>query len=99
MQAPTRITTDAVHRLPDASAFSTWQKLNFAKSDDKDAMLRTYTAACVQMRFVAGLRHEQIEVQRNFLNEHPKYASLWQLPCMKNMESMSLVVIAHGDQF
>ena len=69
--------------LPMCTPFSTWQKLNYDKSDGK--------AACVHKRFVASLYREQIDVQRYFLHAHPKSA------CIKNFERMPNIEIAHGD--
>ena len=50
------------------------------------------------MRFVASFYHEQIEDQRYCLQEHLKYSSAWQLPCVKIFEGMPKVEIAHGDK-
>ena len=70
--------------LPMCTAFSTRQELNYAMRDDN--------AARVRKRFVASLYQEQIDVQRDFLHEHPKFL------CMKNLERMPNVGIAHGDR-
>ena len=58
-------------------------------------MLRAYTAACVHMRFLASFYHKHVQDHRYVLNEHPKYASSWQLPCMKNFERMPNVGLRH----
>ncbi len=57
--------------------FSTWQKLNEAKSEDPEAMRRARIAATVHIDFVASLYEEQIDGGRYFLHEHPQYASSW----------------------
>ena len=68
---------------PMCTYFSTWQRLNFSKSQDKAAVQRAYTGACMHMKFVAELYHEQLQGGRYFLHGHPRYASSWELDCMK----------------
>ncbi len=50
------------------------------------------------MRFVAEMYHEQLESNRYFLHEHPRYATSWQLECMAALEEISGVETVRGDQ-
>jgi len=81
---------------PMCTYFSTWQYLNFSKSQDKDAIRKAYVGACMHMKFVAGLYHERIEGNRYFLHEHPRYATSWQLDCMTQLEKIPGVGIVRG---
>ena len=60
---------------PMCTAFSTWQRLNYAKSNDKPAMQRAFKDASAHVEFVAELYREQLEGRRYFLHEHPRYAT------------------------
>ena len=60
---------------PMCTAFSIWQGLNCAKSNDKPAMQRAFNDASALIEFVAELYREQMAGQRCFLHEHPRYAS------------------------
>ena len=73
---------------PMCTMFSSWQHLNFSKSNDKEAMRRAYAGACVHMEFVAEQYHEQVEGNRYFLHEHPRYATSWQLRCMEQLQEL-----------
>ena len=57
------------------TAFSTWQKQNYAKSNDRPAMQRAFKDASAHVEFVAELYRDQMAGQRYFLHEHPRYAS------------------------
>ena len=46
---------------PACTPFSTWQRLNEAKSNDIEAMQKAKTAAIVHMDFVAKMYQEQVE--------------------------------------
>ena len=83
---------------PMCTQFSTWQYLNFSKSNDQAAMKRAYAGACVHMKFVAELYHEQIEGNRYFLHEHPRYATSWQLDCIQRLQNVPGVDTVRGDQ-
>jgi len=78
--------------------FSTWQALNFARSNDAAGMLRARTAAIVHIDFVASLYEEQLAGGRYFLHEHPKYATSWDVDSMVRLAAMPGVLLAHGDQ-
>ena len=68
--------------------FSAWQYLNFSKSQDKAAIARAFAGACAHIRFVAEMYHEQLEGNRYFLHEHPRYATSWQLKCMNELQKI-----------
>ena len=51
---------------PMCTYFSTWQRLNFSKSQGNAAVQRAYIGACMHMKFVAGLYHEQLQGGRYF---------------------------------
>ena len=70
---------------PTCTAFSTWQRLNDARSTNVEARQRAYIEACQHIKFVASLYREQLDGGRYFLHEHPQFASSWQLPCMKEL--------------
>ena len=78
--------------------FSTWQYLNFSKSQDKEAIARALAGACLHMQFVSELYHEQLEDDKYFLHEHPRYATSWQLKCMTALENVPGVETVRGDQ-
>ena len=61
-------------------------------------MHRAYVGACAHMRFVAELYHEQIESNRYFLHEHPRYATSWKLDCTMQLENIPGVGVVRGDQ-
>ncbi len=83
---------------PMCTHFTTWQRLNEAKSKDVVSMRRAYTAAVVHMDFVAQLYVEQMQDGRYFLHEHPLSASSWQLPSIDKLRSDPRVDRVHGDQ-
>ena len=62
---------------PMCTAFSTWQRLNWARTERLDEMRRAYIQACAHMQFVAQLYLDQIYDGRYFLHEHTKHASSW----------------------
>ena len=66
----------------------TWQYLNYSSSSDKAAIARAYAAACMHIRFVTEIHHEQLEGTRYFLHGHPRYATSWQLHCMAAANGM-----------
>ena len=51
------------------------------------------------MEFVAELYHEQVEGNRYFLHEHPRYATSWQLKCMEQLQELPGVETVRGDQY
>ena len=83
---------------PMCTAFSTWQRLNWARSNDRAGMARAYAEAVVHMRFVAELYAEQSAGGRYFLHEHPAYASSWQLECIADVMKLPNVQRVTGDQ-
>ena len=83
---------------PACTPFSTWQRLNEAKSNDLEAMKRAKTAAIVHLDFVARMYKEQISGGRYFLHEHPLYASSWVLETIQEIMQMPNVRLVHGDQ-
>ena len=46
-------------------------------------MEKSYVQACVHMEFVAQLYLDQLAEGRYFLREHPKFATSWELECMR----------------
>ena len=52
----------------------------------------------MHMEFVAELHHEQVEGNRYFLHEHTRYATSWQLKCMKQLQEPPGVETVRGDQ-
>ena len=60
---------------PMCTAFSTWQRLNAAKSRRPEDMKRAYTEACVHIEFVVELYKDQLAGNQYFLHEHPMFAS------------------------
>ena len=83
---------------PMCTQFSTWQSLNYSKSDNRAAMRRAHAGACAHMQFVSELYHELIAGNRCFLHEHPRHATSWQLKCMKELQSLPSVDTVRGDQ-
>ena len=83
---------------PMCTHFSTWQRLNEAKSRDVQAMRRAKAEATVHIDFVASLYEEQIAAGRYFLHEHPLYASSWTVPSMAKILQQPGVVRVHADQ-
>ena len=83
---------------PMCRAFSTWQHLNRAKSNDKAAMDAAYEAAKVHISFVVSLYRDQIEGNRYFLHEHPAGASSWRLPVVEELLQVPGVQRINGDQ-
>ena len=43
---------------PMCTHFSSWQYLNYSKSNDKEAMMRAHAGACLHMKFVSELYYE-----------------------------------------
>ena len=68
---------------PMCTAFSTWQRLTYVKSNDKPAMQRAFKDASAHIEFVPELYREQMAGQRYFLHEHPRDASSSDLACME----------------
>ena len=83
---------------PMCTAFSTWQRFNYAKSNDKSAMQRAFKDASAHTEFVAGLYREQLAGQRYFLHEHPRYATSWNLACMESLSTAPGLAKVHADQ-
>ena len=67
---------------PMCTAFSTWQRFNFAKTQRPD-MCKAYKEACKNMEFVSQLYHDQVAEALYFLHEHPMSASSWDLDCIQ----------------
>ena len=84
---------------PRCTAFSTWQRLNDARSTNVEARQRAYIEVSQHIKFVASLYREQLDGGRYFLHEHPQFASLWQLPCMKEPKKRTGVAIVPADQY
>ncbi len=83
---------------PMCTAFCTWQRLNASKSSDPDKMRRAKVAATMHMNFVISLYYEQIEADRYFLHEHPRWATSWSISEMKKLEKVPGVEFTQGDQ-
>ena len=83
---------------PMCTAFSTWQRLNDARSTNMEARQQAYSEACQHIKFVASLYREQLDGGRYFLHEHTQFASSWQLPCMKELEKRTGVATVPADQ-
>ena len=83
---------------PMCTAFSAWQQLNYAKSQDQEKMRRVHLQACVHLEFVAELYRDQLADGRYFLHEHPRSASSWDLDCMQRLQSTAGVDTVCGDQ-
>ena len=83
---------------PMCTAFSTWQRLNDARSTDVEATQRAFAEACRHIKFVASLYQEQLNDGRCFLHEHPQFASSWALPCMKELARQPGVAVITADQ-
>ena len=83
---------------PMCKEFSTWQRLNEARSKDPEAMQRARIAATVHIDFVASLYEEQIDGGRYFLHEHPQYASSWTVPSIERVKARAGTQRVHGDQ-
>ena len=83
---------------PMCTAFSTWQRLNWAKTNRPEEMRRAYVQACAHMQFVAQLYLDQIFGERYFLHEHPRHASSWELECMRRLRLIPGVAVVRGDQ-
>jgi hypothetical protein len=83
---------------PMCKEFSTWQRLNEAKSKDPEAMRRARIAATVHIDFVASLYEEQIDGGRYFLHEHPRCASSWVVPSIERVRARTGTQKVHGDQ-
>ena len=83
---------------PMCTAFSTWQRINWAKTDRPEEMRRAHFQACAHMQFVAQLYLDQILDGRYFLHEHPKHASSWELECMRRLRLIPGVNVVRGDQ-
>ena len=60
---------------PMCTAFSTWQRLNDARSTNVEARQQAYAKACQHIKFVASLYREQLDGSQYFLHEHPQFAS------------------------
>ena len=52
----------------------------------------------MHMRFVSELYNEQVAGNRYFLHGHPRYATSWQLDCMKELQDLPSVDTVRGDQ-
>ena len=83
---------------PMCTHFSTWQRLNWARTNRPEEMRKAYVQACAHMQFVAQLYLDQILDGRYFLHEHPKYASSWELECMRRLRLIPGVEVVQGDQ-
>ena len=77
------------------TAFTTLQRLNYAKSQDKGKMRQAHMQACVN-EFVAELYREQLADGGCFLYEHPRSTSSWNLDCMKRLRDITSADIVRG---
>ncbi len=82
---------------PMCTAFCTWQRLNAQKCDSRK-MQDKLDQAREHLKFVVQLCREQVEGNRYFLYEHPKFASSWTEPCIKDLMSVEGVELIHADQ-
>ena len=83
---------------PMCTAFSTWQYLNWTRSRRPADMEKAYVQACVHMEFVAQLYLDQLAEDRYFLHEHPKFATSWELECMRRLRLIPGVSVVRADQ-
>ena len=83
---------------PECTAFSTWQRLNEARSKDRVAYQRARTAAALHIKFMMELYDEQIADGHYFLHEHPRYATSWQLAEVERLLMHPDVAMSHADQ-
>ena len=83
---------------PMCTAFSTWQRLNAARTRDPAAMERAKQGAILHLNFVAELYAEQLDGGRYFLHGHPLHASSWEIPSIARIMAMPNVQRVHGDQ-
>ena len=83
---------------PMCTAFSTWQRLNAAKSRRPEQMKRAYAEACVHIEFVVELYRDQLPGNPYFLHEHTMFASSWSLGCVQQLSQSPGVAIVRGDQ-
>ena len=83
---------------PPCTAYSTWQALNAAKSDDPTAYRKAKLQGDIHLRFVASLYRDQLENGKYFLHEHPRWASSWGVPEVNDMVHTPGVRLVHGDQ-
>ena len=83
---------------PMCTAFSTWQHLNWTRSKRPADMEKAYVQACVHMEFVAQLYLDQLAEGRYFLHEHPKFATSWELECMRRLRLIPGVSVVRADQ-
>ena len=80
------------------TAFSTWQRLNYAKRNEKPAMQRSFKDASAHIEFVAELYRQHMAGRRYFLHEHQRYASSWDLARMESLSAAPGVAKVHADQ-
>ena len=83
---------------PMCTAFSSWQYLNEARLGHSEKARKAKRNAIEHMKFAASLYLEQLQAGRYFLHEHPKSASSWSLPFMKELMKIPGVTLTHGDQ-
>ena len=82
---------------PMCTAFCTWQRLN-AQKCEPGRLERKLEIAREHLQYAAQLCREQVEGGRYFLFEHPKFASWWAEPCMKELQEIKDVEVIHADQ-
>ncbi len=83
---------------PMCKSFSTWQRLNMARSNNVEAMQRARVEATMHLDFVASLYEDQADGGRYFLHEHPRFAESWEVPTMARLLARDDVERVHGDQ-
>ena len=83
---------------PMCTAFSTWQRLNEAKTSDPEELRRAKRKAIKHIEFMVTLYLEQLDAGRYFLHEHPLHATSWQIRRMKELMAIPGVELASGDQ-
>ena len=77
------------------TALPTWQRLNYAKSEDKGKMRQAYMQACVSLEFVAELHCDQLD-GGCFLSEYPRGESSCDLDFMKRLRDITSVDVLRG---
>ena len=83
---------------PMCTAFSQWCRFNRLRYKDPQKQHRLWVEACLHMDFVASLYREQLEGGRYFLHEHPRWASSWELDCIRSLMQVPGVQMAYADQ-
>ena len=83
---------------PECRAFSTWQALNESRAADPERLRREKIKAQIHIDFVASLYREQLEGDRFFLHEHPRWATSWRITSISELLEVPGVELVHTDQ-